>query len=264
MRSAKTPAALDRVTKNLTAFVREHNDINLADVAYTLQVGRKAFSHRRIIFCREDALTALEGRDLQRVLTSLQGGSGEPSIALLFMADDSVYAGLGRSLCEDDPLFRDRFDECAELLKQSSGTDLCGALDASQTTRRATNTPDVAASLSQPALFAIQYALRQVLIEMGVRPATFMGPRCRRVRGGVLCRSVYAGGCTGCGSRERTGLPRLFPGEFPDELLQELQQVLLEVGTGRAPEIPWKARARPKPFFGREIIIRALGHLWLA
>jgi len=127
------------------------------------------------------------------------------------MADDSVYASLGRSLYEDDPLFRDRFDECAELLKQSSGTDLRGALDASQTTHRATNTPDIAASLSQPALFAIQYALRQVLIEMGVRPATFMG------RGvGEFVAACFAGVFTledalvAVAAREQV-LPRLFP-----------------------------------------------------
>ncbi len=129
--SAKTPAALDRVTENFTRFLREHNDINLPDVAYTLQVGRKAFSYRRIIYCRgtEGALLALEARDPQRVLTNSQGS--EPSISLSFKGDDSLYAALGRSLSEDEPLIRERFDECVELLRQSTGADLHGVLDGS-------------------------------------------------------------------------------------------------------------------------------------
>jgi len=246
--SAKTPAALDRATKNLTAFVREHNDINLPDVAYTLQVGRKAFSHRRIIFCREteDALTALEGRDPQRVLTHSPGSDGEASIVLLFMADDWVYTGLGSSLYEDEPLFRKHFDECAELIKRSTGADPHGALDAAQTTL--------------PALFAIQYALGQVLLDLGVRPATFMG------RGvGEYVAACFAGVFTlenaVAAAATREPVHRDFS---PAELLKGPQRVLLEVGTGRVLKDFREGTSEMQAVSGRDIIIRALGHLWLA
>ena len=246
--SAKTPAALDRATKNLTAFVREHNDINLPDVAYTLQVGRKAFSHRRIIFCREteDALTALEGRDPQRVLTHSPGSDGEASIVLLFMADDWVYTGLGSSLYEDEPLFRKHFDECAELIKRSTGADPRGALDAAQTTL--------------PALFAIQYALGQVLLDLGVRPATFMG------RGvGEYVAACFAGVFTlenaVAAAATREPVHRDFS---PAELLKGPQRVLLEVGTGRVLKDFREGTSEMQAVSGRDIIIRALGHLWLA
>jgi len=246
--SAKTPAALDRATKNLTAFVREHNDINLPDVAYTLQVGRKAFSHRRIIFCREteDALTALEGRDPQRVLTHSPGSDGEASIVLLFMADDWVYTGLGSSLYEDEPLFRKHFDECAELIKRSTGADPHGALDAAQTTL--------------PALFAIQYALGQVLLDLGVRPATFMG------RGvGEYVAACFAGVFTlenaVAAAATREPVHRDFS---PAELLKGPQRVLLEVGTGGVLKDFREGTSEMQAISGRDIIIRALGHLWLA
>jgi len=246
--SAKTPAALDRATKNLTAFVREHNDINLPDVAYTLQVGRKAFSHRRIIFCREteDALTALEGRDPQRVLTHSPGSDGEASIVLLFMADDWVYTGLGSSLYEDEPLFRKHFDECAELIKRFTGADPRGALDAAQTTL--------------PALFAIQYALGQVLLDLGVRPATFMG------RGvGEYVAACFAGVFTlenaVAAAATREPVHRDFS---PAELLKGPRRVLLEVGTGRVLKDFREGTSEMQAISGRDIIIRALGHLWLA
>jgi acyl transferase domain-containing protein len=63
--SAKTDTALERATDNLVAHLRQHPDLNLADVACTLQVGRRVFNHRRTLVCRDldDATAALETRD---------------------------------------------------------------------------------------------------------------------------------------------------------------------------------------------------------
>ncbi len=68
--SARTETALERATENLVRYLREQPAgetpavPGVADVAYTLQVGRRAFRHRRILVCRdrEDAITALEAR----------------------------------------------------------------------------------------------------------------------------------------------------------------------------------------------------------
>jgi 3-oxoacyl-(acyl-carrier-protein) synthase/thioesterase domain-containing protein/acyl carrier protein len=49
--SAKTSTALKAMSKNLGNYLKTHPDISLEDVAYTLQVGRKAFAHRRAIIC---------------------------------------------------------------------------------------------------------------------------------------------------------------------------------------------------------------------
>src|SRR5207253_6803293 len=52
MLSAKTETALDKATANLATYLKQHTESSLADVAYTLQVGRKTFSHRRVVVCR--------------------------------------------------------------------------------------------------------------------------------------------------------------------------------------------------------------------
>ncbi|HEV7516553.1 MAG TPA: beta-ketoacyl synthase N-terminal-like domain-containing protein, partial [Thermoanaerobaculia bacterium] len=73
--SARTAAALDAATANLAAYLAEHPDLganDLADVAYTLQVGRKVFSHRRALVSRTgadaaDAAAALAARDPERL-----------------------------------------------------------------------------------------------------------------------------------------------------------------------------------------------------
>ena len=60
--SARTSSALETAAANLAAHLRKHPDLNLADVAYTLQLGRRAFQHRRAHVCKDysDALAALE------------------------------------------------------------------------------------------------------------------------------------------------------------------------------------------------------------
>lgn len=49
--SAKTSSALDELRENLKNYFEDNKDINLADAAYTLQVGRKAFKHRWMAVC---------------------------------------------------------------------------------------------------------------------------------------------------------------------------------------------------------------------
>src|SRR5262249_11289381 len=82
--SSKTASALERMTENLAAFLRCHPELNLADVAYTLQDGRAAFAHRRALICNsvEDAIGALENPRAPRVDT-VQGTSRDLDVAFL-------------------------------------------------------------------------------------------------------------------------------------------------------------------------------------
>jgi amino acid adenylation domain-containing protein len=69
--SAKTHRALDALTERLIQQFVEQPDLDPADVAFTLQVGRRAFEHRRMVFVRdlEDAIAVLRRRDIARVFS---------------------------------------------------------------------------------------------------------------------------------------------------------------------------------------------------
>ena len=63
--SAKTEAAADQAFANLAAHLAEHPEVNLADAAFTCQLGRTAFPHRRALVVEDTresiaALAALE------------------------------------------------------------------------------------------------------------------------------------------------------------------------------------------------------------
>jgi acyl transferase domain-containing protein/acyl carrier protein len=123
--SAKTAGALDQATANLAAYLQQHPTANLADVAYTLQVGRQPFPYRRVIVCEQndDAREALASSAPQHVFSGAPTTEQRP-IAFMFSGQGAQYVGMGRALYEHEPGFRAVVDQCCLLLKPHLGLDL--------------------------------------------------------------------------------------------------------------------------------------------
>jgi acyl transferase domain-containing protein len=187
--SARTSSALETATANLAAHLRSHPEHNLADIAYTLQVGRKSFEHRRMLVCRDhaDALAALAA-GASRVFTSTQEPTDRP-VVFMFPGGGTQYVNMGRELYETEPVFREQIDTCAELLRPRIGYDLREIIyptSGTGTMYRAPTTDGGAASSDQrpaltrtsvalPALFMVEYALAQLWLSWGVQPAALIG-----------------------------------------------------------------------------------------
>ncbi len=173
--SAKTSTALDNATTNLVGYLEQEDVPNLADVAYTTQVGRRAFTQRRMLVCTDaaDAVDAFSRLDSKRVLTAT-APSGRPVI-FMFPGQGSQYVNMTKGLYDAQPTFRRCVDECAELLRPLLNLDLAHLL------YPGTNGPgDPADQLgqtifSQPALFVVEYALAQLWMEWGVHPRAMIG-----------------------------------------------------------------------------------------
>ncbi|MBN8226730.1 acyltransferase domain-containing protein [Corallococcus macrosporus] len=172
--SGRTPAALDAATEQLAAHLDSHPNVNLADVAYTLQVGRHAHEHRRAVVVKDvaDAKAAL--RDARRLL----GGSGlntRRPVVFLFSGQGSQYVDMGRGLYEQEPVFRTEVDACAEKLKPHLGLDLRTVLHPPADGREKATEQLKQTSLTQPALFVIEYALAKLWASWGVTPQAMVG-----------------------------------------------------------------------------------------
>lgn len=192
--SAKTPTALETATTNLATYLQQHPQINLGDVAYTLQIGRREFAYRRTVVCRdlEDGITALQ--DPKRLLTSNLEQEEAP-VAFMFTGLGSHYPNMGRELYKVEPVFRDTVDRCCELLKPFLNLDLKELLypvnQEIPTTgkgldlRKMLGRQSQAATpeseklnqtyITQPAIFVIEYALAQLLLSWGIRPGAMIG-----------------------------------------------------------------------------------------
>jgi acyl transferase domain-containing protein/acyl carrier protein len=174
--SARTSNALEAATNNLAEHFKQQPDLNLADAAYTLQVGRKAFDQRRVIVCRDrdDAINALSSLDSKRVWTSATEPSERP-VVFMFSGQGAQYVNMARGLYETEPTFREHVDRCSELLIPHLGRDLREVLypHAEKSALMAAQLQQT--SLAQPALFVVEYALAQLWMEWGVCPQAMIG-----------------------------------------------------------------------------------------
>src|SRR5579885_3631711 len=166
--SARTDTALERMTDNLATYLQEHPHSNLADVAYTLQVGRQHFSHRRMLVCQDynDALQALIAKDNYRLLSSTEYLRDRP-VVFLFPGQGAQYAYMTEELYRLSSTFRQHVDRCCELLKPHLECDLRDVLypekrNNDEDTQRLQQT-----MLAQPALFVTEYALSKTWMDWG-------------------------------------------------------------------------------------------------
>ncbi|MBD2607327.1 acyltransferase domain-containing protein [Scytonema hofmannii FACHB-248] len=174
--STKTSSALETATTNLVDYFKQYPDINLANVAHTLQVGRRAFNHRQMLVCQniKDAVIALETQDQQRVFSAYQEHREQPVI-FMFSGQGSQYANMGRELYKVEPTFAKHVDSCALILQPHLGLDIRSLLYPSEQDTETAAKQLEQTALTQSALFVTEYALAQLLMSWGVRPEAMIG-----------------------------------------------------------------------------------------
>ncbi len=174
--AAHTAEALEAATGRLSDFLAHSPTADLADVAYTLQMGRRPFAHRRALLAAdlEDAARALAGRDPQRLLNQ-QAEAGDRPVVFMFTGQGSQYPNMGRGLYESEPSYRSEVDRCCEMLRHHLGLDLRELLfpPAGQEEAAAERLKQTA--IAQPALFVVEYALATLWMQWGVRPQAMIG-----------------------------------------------------------------------------------------
>jgi len=174
--SARNRGALEAASARLAQSLREQPDRPLADVAYTLQLGRADFQVRRSLVCRDgdDAIRLLEGSEPQRVHTRTAPAEA-PSVAFMFPGGGAQYPRMALDLYESEPLFREIVDRGLSLYRSRSGVDLRSALFADEAAVEDAASRLTRPSLQLPALFIIEYALAQLWISWGVKPSALIG-----------------------------------------------------------------------------------------
>lgn len=172
--SARDDQAVGEYLGSLSAWLADpagREEVPLDDVAATLQVGRTRFGRRAAVLARsaEEAESALRAR------AALPYGeaAADPEIAFLFPGQGSQHALMGLGLYRNQPVFRTEFDRCADLFAPSLGVDLRKVLFESGGPEA--DHPVNRTRLTQPALFAVEYAMARTLAAFGVVPAVMIG-----------------------------------------------------------------------------------------
>ncbi|WP_099823310.1 type I polyketide synthase [Oceaniglobus indicus] len=174
--SGRSRAALDTNTRALAAHLRAHPEQPLADVAFTLKTGRHGFDKRRTLVAHSHAEAAdlLESADPRRVFTH-DRIAGTPEAVFMFPGGGAQYPDMARDLYETEPVFADWMDRGLDHLAPQLEYDLRalwlpepGARDAAAETLKKP-------SVQLPLIMIVEYALAQLWMSWGVKPAALVG-----------------------------------------------------------------------------------------
>jgi acyl transferase domain-containing protein/NADPH:quinone reductase-like Zn-dependent oxidoreductase/NAD(P)-dependent dehydrogenase (short-subunit alcohol dehydrogenase family)/aryl carrier-like protein len=180
--SAQTPQALVAQASGIERALQVRPDLPLPAVAATLALGRSSFVERLAIVA--DSVDDLRGKladfagstgdaaDLPSgVVRGRAAGGTSPEIVFMFTGQGAQYAGMGRQLYDQEPVFKAAMDECDRLVSPLLPRGLLSTVFAQDDEARLLD--DTA--FTQPALFAIEYALAQLWRSWGVEPTAVMG-----------------------------------------------------------------------------------------
>ncbi len=172
--SAKSEKALQELAQSYVDFLVTHPGTSLADVCFTANTGRSHFDHRLAVLAEStvqlhEHLEAFgSGRDA--IVSGQVNSKKRQKIAFLFTGQGSQYLGMGHQLYETQPIFRQTLDHCDKILRPYLEQPLLSVLYP-----EAGITPLDETAYTQPALFALEYALFQLWHSWGIEPAVVMG-----------------------------------------------------------------------------------------
>jgi acyl transferase domain-containing protein/thioesterase domain-containing protein len=173
--SARSQSALGEASSRLAAHLRAHPEQPLADVAWTLKEGRRAFEHRRVLVAEshEEAAKMLEAGDPRRVFTQRRLGD-TPDVVFMFPGGGAQYPNMARDLYETEPVFAEWMDRGLAALGDAEAETRSLWLPApgqEQAAAEALRRP----SKQLPLILIVEVALARLWEGWGVKPAMLIG-----------------------------------------------------------------------------------------
>ncbi len=182
MLSGKTATALKTRTKELAQYIggQKEEETNLADVAFTLQIGRRDFDYRRFMLSRnlKEGGETLGQLSPGRVFDGFYDttASAERPVVFMFSGQGAQYVNMARELYEKESTFHATMDECARILKPILGLDVIKLIyPAKEEDIEKNSELLMQTKITQPVLFMIEYSLARLWVEWGVKPVAMIG-----------------------------------------------------------------------------------------
>lgn len=168
--SAKTGNALSRYMDDLRRFILDARSVNLPDMCYTLQTGRKHFAHRRSITFKDkdDLLRLLDAGEWKARAAGIGEGG---TVVFMFPGQGAQYEDMAKGLYEHEPLIREEMDNAFSIIEGLTGEKFKDILFPSERGADKINQT----RYTQPILFLLEYALARWLLSIGIEPRYMIG-----------------------------------------------------------------------------------------
>jgi len=173
--SAKSRGSLKKMMQELADELGRRPGLSIEDVAFTLQVGRNAHRYRTYLLSDRLADARVELEEGEHLHVAEQNAGASPAVAFLFPGQGTQLSDFTHELYETQSEFRNALDRCAEIVRSYTGQDLRDWL---YPRRREGSTAELdidQTAVTQPLLFAVEYALARFWESLGVHPAAMLG-----------------------------------------------------------------------------------------
>ncbi len=174
--SAKSKTSLDVLTEKLHQTFKNNDKINIADAAYTLQVGRESHPLKRLIVCDDvvDAISSIEERKPSKFLSSKRKTCNK-KIGFLCSGQGTQYINMGLALYKNEEVFKEVVERCSLILEDKLEYSLLDIIyppsdQKEQFSNFLNNT-----RYTQLGLFVIEYAISELWRSWGVEPSMLIG-----------------------------------------------------------------------------------------
>ncbi len=170
--SARSMPALATMRTKLSNHLAENPRLAIAQLAHTLQAGRREFSHRLAIVAEsaEEAIIKLTADKYQPLVAA-----DRPPVAFMFPGQGAQYVGMGAGLYRSEPEFARWIDRGSELLKMTLGLDLRDYICHAGAVTQAIADEQRETRIAQPCLYLVEYALARLWLSRGVKPYAMIG-----------------------------------------------------------------------------------------
>jgi acyl transferase domain-containing protein/acyl carrier protein len=172
--SAKTEPALRELAQRYETFFASESETDLANICFTANTGRSHFTKRLALNAssipqvQEQLNAFVAGRITEGLVSGTKPRQKSTKVVFLFTGQGSQYANMGQQLYKTQPVFRQTLHQCDEILRAYLEKPLLEILYSDSDKLNQT-------AYTQPALFALEYALAQLWQSWGIEPAAVIG-----------------------------------------------------------------------------------------
>lgn len=172
--SAKSLKSLNNYQEHLKEFIKEAEDVNLSDIAYTLLKGRKQFNYNRFLVAnnKQDVISAIEQHDGELLFSGKL--NSKQKIVFMCTGSGSQYINMCKDLYLNESYFKTLVDIGFDLLKKETGHNFSEIIYTDKTLKDKENIINNN-EYTQPIVFIYEYAIAQLLMKWGISPDVMIG-----------------------------------------------------------------------------------------